>query len=234
MSLFCSIVISVLLDTRHDIPPSDQLTNVFVAVRPPWPVAEQFYSRATELCSSARIIGSRRPFFILHMTLFSIGGARGRIPYAVLKGLDGAISMVQFPAFDIVLDEARSFENRRDSVPFVLEGGELTDVHALRLAVLDALRVRDFRIPVRSAFSPHMTLAYARRRSPRISVEPFSWKAYEFQLIESWVGKTKYVELARWSLRDDEPPASGSPPVLAPMLCRNWAHWEGDGAAYVT
>ncbi|HEV7691975.1 MAG TPA: hypothetical protein VGO52_14160 [Hyphomonadaceae bacterium] len=201
----------MLLDARHDIPPPDQPTNVFVALRPPWPVAEQFHSRATEVCSSASIIGSRRPFFILHMTLLSIGGAMGRIPFPLLKKIDAAISMVQFPAFEIVLDEALSFENHKDSVPFVLEGGELTDVCVLRLAALNAMRVRDINIPARTAFSPHMTLAYARRRSPRIRVEPFSWKACEFQLIESWVGQTKYVELARWTLWENEPPSLGRP-----------------------
>jgi 2'-5' RNA ligase len=51
-----------------------------------------------------------------------------------------------------------------------------------------------------------MTIAYSRRRSARVKIQPFSWKAREFQLIESWIGKTKYVELARWTLRDDESP----------------------------
>lgn len=196
----------MLLNTRNDIPSPDQPTNTFVALRPPWPVAEQFYSRATQLCSSARIAGSRRPFFILHMTVLPIGGYLGRLPHMLLEEIDAAISMVQLPAIEIVLDEARSFETRKDNVPFVLEGGELTDVCALRLATRDALHIKGLNIPARTTYSPHMTIAYARRRSPRVKIEPFSWKAREFQLIESWVGETKYVELARWMLRDDESP----------------------------
>lgn len=196
----------MLLDTRNDIPSPDQPTNVFVALRPPWPIAEQFYSRATQLCSSARIVGSQRPFFILHMTMLPIGGYLGRLPRVLLEAIDAAVSMVRFPAIEIVLDEAASFKTRKENAPFVLEGDELTDVCALRLAALAALRVKGLNIPARTTYSPHMTVAYSRRRSPRVSVEPFSWKAREFQLIESWVGRTKYVELARWALRDDESP----------------------------
>jgi len=194
----------MLLDTRNEVPPPDQPTKTFVALRPPWPVAEQFHSRAGRLCSRARIAGRQRPFFILHITVLPIGRWLGRLPDAVLREIDAALSMVRFPAIEVVLDEAGSFETKKESVPFVLEGGELTDVWALRLAARDALRVKGFDVPARATYTPHMTIAYARRRSPRMIVEPFSWKACEFQLIESWVGKTKYVELARWALRDDE------------------------------
>ena len=195
----------MLLDTRNNVPPPNQLTNTFIALRPPWPIAEKFYSRATRLCSNSRIDGSRRPFFILHITMLPIGGYLGRLPRTGLEEIDAAIGMVKFPAIEIVLDEAGSFETRRNNVPFVLEGDELTDVHALRLATRDALRIRGLNIPASRTYSPHMTLAYARHRVPRLKVAPFSWKAREFQLIESWVGQTKYVELARWTLRDDEP-----------------------------
>jgi 2'-5' RNA ligase len=207
----------MLLKTREaDIPPPDQPTNVFFALRPPWPIAEQFHADAAELCRRAGIVGSRRPFFILHMTMFSLGQAKGRIPGTFLHDIDAAVSMVKFPAFDIVLDEARSFENRRNHVPFVLEGGELADIEVLRGAVRDALHVKEIMVPVRRTFTPHMTLAYASRRSARLKVEPFHWRAREFQLIESWVGCTKYVELARWALWD-EPPEPNAPlqPVLA-------------------
>jgi 2'-5' RNA ligase len=158
----------MLLDTSNDIPSPDQPTNTFVALRPPWPVAEQFYSRATQLCSSARIAGSRRPFFILHMTVLPIGGYLGRLPRMLLEEIDAAVSMLRFPAIEIVLDEAGSFETRKDNAPFVLEGGELTDVCALRLATLDALRVKGLNIPARTIYSPHMTIAYSRRRSTRV------------------------------------------------------------------
>jgi RNA 2',3'-cyclic 3'-phosphodiesterase len=206
----------MLLDTRRDVPARNQPTNTFVALRPPWAVAEQFYRQGSEVCARAKIAGSRRPFFILHMTMLPIVGALGRLPDLLLERIDAAVSMVRFPAFEIVLDEALSFESRKDSVPFVLEGSELTDVFALRLAARDALHVKGLNVPVRQAFSPHMTLAYARRRSPRIRVAPFSWKACEFQLIESWVGETKYIELARWMLRDDVGPDldSSARPVL--------------------
>jgi 2'-5' RNA ligase len=204
----------VLLDVTNSAPPPDRPTNTFIALRPPWQIAEQFYSRATQLCSDARIAGSQRPSAILHMTILPICRYSGRLPRAALEAIDDAISMVRFPAIEIALDEARSFETRKDRVPFVLEGDELADVCALRLATLGALRVKGFHIPAPTTYSPHMTIAYAHRRSPRMKVEPFSWKVREFQLIESWVGQTKYVELGRWTLWDHEPPRLETRPQL--------------------
>jgi lambda family phage portal protein len=58
----------MLLEIDNDIPFPDQPTNTFVALRPPLPVAQRFYSRAAQLCSQAGIAGSRRPSSILHMT----------------------------------------------------------------------------------------------------------------------------------------------------------------------
>lgn len=193
----------MLLKTR-DTPPPDQLTNTFVALRPPWPRAEKFYADATPVLKDARIVGNRRPFFILHMTLFSIGSFMGRLPDEALQKIDHAFNMVAYPAFEVVLDEARSFDTRKDSVPFVLEGAELAEVAGLRLATIGAAHIRDFSVPVRSSFSPHMTLAYARHRAPRMKVAPFCWRACEFQLIESWVGMAKCVELGHWSLWDND------------------------------
>jgi len=201
----------MLLRTR-DIPPPDQPTNTFLALRPPWPIAERFHSDATQLCADARVFGSQRPFFILHMTLLPLGGAMGRLPHHLLRSIDRALGMVRFPAFEIVLDEAGSFETRKDSVPFVLEGRELMDVAALRFAAMGALHAQELHVLAPKSFRPHMTLAYARRRCPRMSVPPFRWKASEFQLIESWVGRTRYVELGRWTLWDDAPPRWDSSP----------------------
>jgi len=206
----------MLLDTHRNAPPHHQQTNTFIALRPPRDVAEQFYARATQLCSRADIVGSQRPPSILHMTVLSIAGCRGRLPSELLEKIDAAISMVRFSAIDVVLDEAQSFATRKANAPFVLEGDQNTDVLALRLFAGAALCVKGHSFPARGAYTPHMTIAYARRRSPRMKVDPFCWRAREFQLIESWVGQTKYVELARWSLRDALP-CEGVPTSAGPL-----------------
>lgn len=190
----------MLLEIDNDIPLPDQPTNTFVAIRPPRLVAQRFYSRAAQLCSQAGIAGSRRPSSILHMTILPIGRYGGRLPGSLLKQIDRAVGMVRLPAIEIMLDQAGSFETRKRHAPFVLEGSELAEVCGLRLAIHAALRVKGLCVPASKAYAPHMTLAYASRRSPRAKVEPFMWQAREFQLIESWVGQTKYVELGRWAL----------------------------------
>ncbi len=228
MFLLCSSLVkpnsnsfAMLLNASSNIPPGDQLTSTFLMLRPPWPIAERFFWDAKALCQRARIVGNQRPCFIPHITLLQIGGSLGRLDGGLLEAVDEALRMVRFPSFEIVLDEARSFETRKDCVPFVLEGAALTDVEALRLASLGALRVRDLKVPARRNFTPHMTISYSRRRSPRVDTSPFSWKASEFQLVESWAGLTKYVELGRWTLWDSEPPDPQHPWLTPPRDIRS-------------
>lgn len=207
----------MLLDAHRNSPTHNQPTNTFIALRPPRAIAEQFYSRATRLCSRARISGNQRPHIILHMTLLPITGCLGRLPRALLEKIDAAIGMVRFPAIDVVLDGARSFETRKANAPFVLEGDDLAAVLALRQISSVALCVKGLNFPARAGYSPHMTLAYAPHRSPRLATDPFSWRAREFQLIESWVGQTKYVELARWKLGEDDAPPESAPRSISPL-----------------
>lgn len=200
----------MLHPTQH-APPADQPTKVFLALMPPKATAEQFHAEGAELCRRSGAIGSQRPPFILHMTLALIGGGMGRLPADLLARIDTALRMVRFPAFEVVLDEALSFDTRKDAVPFVLEGAALTDAKALRLALLDVLKAHDFNVRAPSVFRPHLTLAYARHRSPRMAVTPFRWTAREVFLIESWVGATKYQKLASWPLWEGTPPTGWRP-----------------------
>ncbi|WP_374408191.1 2'-5' RNA ligase family protein [Pelagerythrobacter sp.] len=49
-------------------------------------------------------------------------------------------------------------------------------------------------------FNPHVTLGYRQGLPFRTRVEPIEWKACDFVLVHSVVGKTIHRELARWPL----------------------------------
>jgi 2'-5' RNA ligase len=53
-----------------------------------------------------------------------------------------------------------------------------------------------------SNFAPHITLLYDDHIVPEHPVEPVSWTVPEFVLIHSLLGKTCYIPVARFPLRD--------------------------------
>lgn len=179
-------------------PPKDQLTNVFLAIKPGREEAARVYHSTAPLCSCTRL--SRRPPEILHVTLLSLGGWWGGIPASSLDRVIWALEAVRFPKVDLAFDRAISFGSRKATAPFVLIGEDVVGAMALHLAVRDALRVKGLDVGRRSGFTPHMTLAYGEERLPAISVAPIGWRAVGFQLVESWVEKTRHVTLKSWPL----------------------------------
>ena len=51
-----------------------------------------------------------------------------------------------------------------------------------------------------AAFEPHVTLAYDVRMIAWRDVAPIAWRAREFVLVHSLLGKTQHVTLGRWTL----------------------------------
>jgi 2'-5' RNA ligase len=191
-------------ESDHEETPSpNQEVNLFVALKPNRVEAMELYQATNRLCAHMGVRGTQRPPAILHVTLFSIGSCRGRIPSEFLEPMKAALATVRFPAFDLTFDHAMSFGSSAVNAPFVFLGSDdLIGAVALRLAARCALLVKGFRVPQRSGYTPHLTLLYGRQHSFPISVPPFSWRAHNFQLVESWRGKTKHVELGRWPLRE--------------------------------
>jgi 2'-5' RNA ligase len=50
-------------------------------------------------------------------------------------------------------------------------------------------------------FTPHVTLLYDAACVDETTVEPISWTAREFVLVNSLIGQGKHVTLGRWPLR---------------------------------
>jgi 2'-5' RNA ligase len=59
--------------------------------------------------------------------------------------------------------------------------------------------IRTDRLHLTLAFTPHVTLAYGDQQLPEQAIGPVSWRAADFVLIHSELGRTKYNELGRWS-----------------------------------
>lgn len=186
----------------QEAPSADQATNVFFALKPDPHDAQRISDLGGRLLADGAVWGWRTPPACLHLTLIGVGKARGRIPAGAAKALCEAVADVRFPSFDVVLDRVVKFRSAAAQAPVVAAGSDgCVETSALRLAIRDALRVKGLRWPVPASFTPHVTLFRGGSAAPEIAIEPLQWTATRFVLAESWIGRTKHVELGAWPLR---------------------------------
>lgn len=139
----------------------------------------------------------------LHVTLIHIGDYRGSIPRSIVADTLAAVGEVSSTAFDLTFDRVASFAGAPGRRPCVLLGSDGVEaVRAFRDRLFRALVRAGVRTLSREAFNPHITLAYGDRLIPEQSISPVGWRATEFLLIHSEVGRSTYHTLGRWPLHD--------------------------------
>lgn len=138
----------------------------------------------------------------LHITLIHVGDYAGSLPKRVVTDICTAMDGLSETAFDVAFDRAASFAGAPGKHPYVLLGGEGVEaLTAFRDRLFRALLRAGVRTLSREAFTPHVTLTYGDRQAPERGVEPVGWRASEFLLIHSEVGRSIYHTLGRWPLR---------------------------------
>lgn len=145
---------------------------------------------------SARVLPAER----LHVTLHHLGDFPC-LPASTLAAARQAAATVSMPEFALAFARAGSFSGARQA-PFVLraEGADATGMIALQAALATALA----RVGLRGdgRFTPHLTLAYARRALPWQALPVAAgWMAGDFVLIRSHLGQGRYDIEGRWPLR---------------------------------
>jgi len=131
----------------------------------------------------------------LHVTLFDLG-EYAEVPADKVALVTKAAASVPPPAFDIVFEKAMSFA--KGALALCSDDEEGTSaLKAFRQRLGEALADAGLK-PARS-FTPHMTLAYARRKLERHALEaPVRWSAGSLVLIDSHLGKSVHEVLGRW------------------------------------
>jgi 2'-5' RNA ligase len=131
----------------------------------------------------------------LHVTLFDLGGHR-QVPADRVAQASNAAASVPAPAFDVVFEKAMSYAKGA----LVLCADDEANVAALRAyrqRLGEALADAGLK-PARS-FTPHMTVAYARRKLDKHALDaPVRWAAGSLVLIDSHVGEGVHEVLGRW------------------------------------
>jgi 2'-5' RNA ligase len=169
---------------------------LFFAIFPDADAAKAIAIQAAHLGREHGLVG--KPLFAhrLHVTLHDLGGY-AQLPPDMVKTARAAGDAVAAPAFDVVFDRAMSFPS---SGTYVLCGGAgAAQLAAFRQSL--GLAIGHAGLPVKRSFTPHMTVLYDRHPVAEHAIEPITWTAKEFVLVNSHVGKGVHEVLGRWPLR---------------------------------
>ncbi|HEX7852945.1 MAG TPA: 2'-5' RNA ligase family protein [Sphingobium sp.] len=136
----------------------------------------------------------------LHITI-AITDDFDRLPLDLLDRLLRAGAMIRAAPFPVTLDQLAISRRSAALRPSRVNPG----LKALQQAINHAMTVLG--IPMREnwRFNPHMTLGYRDTTPWHQPVEPRTWRAEEFVLIHSLVGRTQHQLLGHWPLHPIRP-----------------------------
>lgn len=179
-------------------PPTDRL---FFALYPDAQTAQRISALARELKAAHGLRGRPLAASRFHVTLHFFGDHLG-LPQALVDAATAAAAQLKCAPFYVVFDHAMSFSAHRRKRPFVLRGsdGGLAALMAFRRALGDAIERQGLGRLVDARFTPHVTLLYDELPLAPQPVEPVVWQVREFVLVDSLIGRTRHVPLARWAL----------------------------------
>ena len=181
-------------------PRPGSLHHLFFAISPDPDTAVHIERLGQELRISRGLKRKLLPTKHFHITLHSIGTYR-EFPQRTALMAEAAVATIAMPPFDIAFDHAGSFHRKEGDRPFVLLGSDgfaaLKEFHQI---LGDALKKAGFKCDPTSNFTPHVTLLYDEREVDQQAIEPICWTAREFIFVDSLVGKSEHVPIARWPL----------------------------------
>lgn len=139
-----------------------------------------------------------------HATLNFLGDYPA-FPNDVVEKAIAAVEPLNAEPFVWTLDYVSSFHGREP--PCVLRSTHVPDsLPMLWRNVHEALTRAGLRLRAERQFTPHVTLAYARRALPdAIPLAPIAWPVDRFVLIHNVVGKGSYRILGSWPLSTPTP-----------------------------
>jgi 2'-5' RNA ligase len=190
----------LVLDGFDPRPPTDRL---FFALYPDAQTAQRIAAVAKQLKAEHGLRGRPLALARFHVTLHFFGDHLG-LPQALVDGLVSAASELRHDPFDVAFDHAMSFTGRPRKRPLVLRGGDdgLAALMGFRQALGHTIERRGLGRLVDARFTPHVTLLYDGQLLRAQPVEPITWRVREFVLVDSLIGQTRHVPLARWTLGD--------------------------------
>ena len=175
--------------------------RLFFALRPDAGVLAELADTIAKLKATQRIRGRWLKPEKLHLTLQFLGDFVAADEVA--RRAQHAGDLIRANAFEFVLDRAETFAGRFNP-PCVLRCSPASEprLQACSRDLGAALAAADLAEHVDTrTYLPHVTLAYADHAlAGPIAINPIIWRATEFCLLDSLIGRSTHAELARWRL----------------------------------
>ena len=136
----------------------------------------------------------------LHVSLHGLGD-HPRLPETLFGQARGAAASVAMPLFEIEFDRVVSFGEKAKKRPFVLRvGRDGTPLKTFHRLLGEAMKKAGLGRWVAPHFTPHMTLLYDNRVVKERAIDPIRLTVRNFALVQSLLGRSRYIEVARWPL----------------------------------
>jgi 2'-5' RNA ligase len=169
-----------------------ELHNLFFAVRPPEDEARRILELGVSLPLGGKPLRADR----LHISLLALVW-NDLVPEGLIEEASDAAQTVVMPPVRVVFDRAVGA-----SKSALLRASEPLEALAiLRERLGFALKRAGVDFVLSERFAPHVTLLYGGRPMPEIEIDPITWVADEFVLIDSHIGLTHHETVGRWPLK---------------------------------
>jgi 2'-5' RNA ligase len=158
------------------------------------------------------LTGRHQPDDVLHVTIASFGPYT-MIPFAQVNALRHILSGLEFSEFDIYFDRVASFQWAQENPVALYSDGGNEALIELEKSVGKLLEPY-FGKRARTAYQPHMTLLYDRRRIAAEWIEaPVRWRVKELVLVESLQGQTESRSICTFPSRELQMAMRWRPPA---------------------
>jgi 2'-5' RNA ligase len=171
--------------------------RLFFAAIPDRTTAGRIADIRQDLCDRYGLAGKPVAMEQLHVTEWHVGDGLDAPAPDLIDELVRRVGGIEMPSFRVTLDHAMSFSHG----PLVLCGRDgVAGLEMLHEHLKAALFVNGMK-PVRSRFTPHMTLLRTRRLVRPLAIEPITWSVTELVLVHSLLGRGIHRYVARIPLR---------------------------------
>jgi 2'-5' RNA ligase len=173
--------------------------RVFFALQPDAEAAERIVRLGQDLRQRHGLTGALTPAPRLHLSLNFVGRFQGPPTRAVMEKAQGLADKVAAAPFVVTLNHVQTWKG--DAHPLVLLGDEgVFGVERLHTAIHKALASGTMAPRREPEMWPHVTLLRDKALVAREFVEPVSWTAREFVMLDSVFGEGRHEVLGRWAL----------------------------------
>ncbi|HTD89781.1 MAG TPA: 2'-5' RNA ligase family protein [Burkholderiales bacterium] len=178
-----------------------QIDRLFFAIFPDALTAERIENLGQHLCTTPDVKGRTLARDRFHVSLYHVGDYEG-VPQDIVAMAEEAAATVTVPAFQVAFDHMMSFSGRPGHRPLVLRSSsDMAGLMAFQTTLSLAMEKVMPGHKGGARFNPHLTVLYGDHRIEH-TVESIAWIVHEFVLVHSLVGRTRYVPLKRWPLRN--------------------------------